>query len=276
VLREFPRWLEGEFPPPHRFRSIAVLTLLQLALIAFARPGSRIAVAGVGAIVAATLALLLPHVEGLEIGVGGRLFYMTIAFYGVLVTVGLCEARLRYLAWGATLGLAIFHVAGMHGALGRWERAYGEIRALSAQLHELDRKMGPGEFALVIVPDTYDGLPFARNAQAGLMIPPLFPPEAARRRLVQVDLEIPEIGGKIAHGVVSTLRDRTVYDYAEGRAIVTNPPEYPTRVDCWDAGAAKLVSLANPAPVSPEAWNRELARAYARSTCAMQVDTRKR
>ncbi len=276
VFREFPRWLEGEFPPPRRFHSIAALTILQLALVAFARPGSRIAVAGVAAIVGATLALLLPHVEGLDIGIGGRLFYMTLAFYGVLVTVGLCQARLRYLLWGVTLGLAIFHVAGMHAALARWQSAYGQMRALSAQLHDLDGKLQPGDFALVIVPDTYDGLPFARNAQAGLMIGPLFPPEAARRRLVQLELEFPAIGDKIAHGVVSTLRNRTVYDFAEGHTLVPNPPEYPTRVDCWDAGGAKLVPLAAPAPVSPEGWTREVARAYTRSTCAMQVDTRKR
>jgi hypothetical protein len=277
VLRELPHWFEGEFPPAQRFHSIVALTLLQLVLIAWARPGSRIAVAGTAAIVAATLALLLPHVEGLAIGVGGRLFYMTIAFYGVLVTVGLCQARLRYLLWGATLGLAIFHFAAMHAALARWDAAYQEMRALATQLQAYGKALPPGEFALVLAQDTYDGLPFGRNAQGGLMLPPLFDAAAAHHTLVQLDLDLPAIGQEVKGGLIGALRENDIFDVLDGKVKAKYGAEYPTRVACWDPLGRNLRPLEVPAAAAaPEAWAGELARAYARSTCSTQVDTRRR
>jgi len=275
ALPKLPEWLRGEFGPPRRFYGIAILTALQVVLALASRGAARAAFA-VAAVVLLTLLLLLPHVAFLPIGLGGRLFYQTIAFYAVLATIGLAAARLRYLIWGTTLGLWIFHVAAMHATMARWEGAYGEMRGLVTQLQAFDRALGPGQFALVLVPGPYDGIPFARNAQGGLMMPPLFGPGDAHRTLVQTDEEIPQLGAKIAGGVVRTLRERTVADYLGGRAIVTDPPEYPTRVACWDPIASALTPLdVSPQP-NPDAYGREVRRAFAASQCAASTDTRSR
>ena len=178
--------------------------------------------------------------------------------------------------WGATFGLWIFHAAAMHAAMARWEGAYGGMRALVSQLQAADRTLAPGEFALVIVPASYDGLPFANNAQGGLMMPPLFEPQDAHRSLVQTDEELPELGAKIAGGVVRTLRERSVSDYLAGRAIVTNPPEYPTRIACWDPLGRTFIPLEVAEQPTPESYGREVARAYAASRCSAVIDTRAR
>jgi hypothetical protein len=276
VLGQLPVWLQAEFGPPRRFAWIAALTAVQLVLALAVRAGSGYAALALATIVAATLALLLPHVASLPIGLGGRLFYQTFAFYGVLVAVGLSQARLRYLMWGTTLGLAIFHVAAMHETMARWDEAYTQMRGLVGQLRAFDESLAPGEFALVIVPGPYDGIPFARNAQGGLMMPPLFGPNDAHRSLVQTDEEVPQIGGKVAGGVVRTLRERTVADYLAGHVIVTNPPEYPTRVECWNPLARALEPLQVSPPASPEDYRAQVERAFARSACSADTSTRPR
>jgi len=276
VLAQLPVWLQAEFGPPRRFAWIAALSFVQVVLALAVRPGSGYAALALATIVAATLALLLPHVASLPIGLGGRLFYQTLAFYGVLVALGLSQARLRYLMWGATLGLVIFHVAAMHATMARWHEAYGQMRGLVGQLRALDEALAPGDFALVIVPGPYDGIPFARNAQGGLMMPPLFGPNDAHHSLVQTDEEVPQLGDKIAGGVVRTLRERTVADYLEGHAIVTNPPEYPTRVACWNPLARTLEPLEVAPQASPDAYRNEVARAFGRSACSADTDTRSR
>ncbi|HEX4781887.1 MAG TPA: hypothetical protein VH301_14085 [Usitatibacter sp.] len=276
VLGQLPTWLEAEFGSRRRFAWIVALTLVQVVLALAVRRGSGYAALAVAAIVASTLVLLLPHVASLPIGLGGRLFYQTFAFFGVLVAIGLSQARLRYLMWGATLGAAIFHVAAMHVTLARWQGAYGQMRGLVQQLRAFDEALGPGEFALVIVPGPYDGIPFARNAQGGLMLPPLFGRDDSHRSLVQTNEEIPEVGAKIASGVVRTLRERSVVDFLEGRAIITITPEYPTRATCWNTLARTLEPLDVGPQSSTEEYRRKLARAFAASACAADTGARSR
>ena len=275
ALPKLPEWLRGEFGPERRFYGIVALTALQVVLALASRGAARAAFA-VASIVLLTLLLLLPHVAYLPIGLGGRLFYQTLAFYAVLATIGLAQARLRYLMWGATLGLWIFHAAAMHATMARWQGAYGEMRALVGALQAYDRALAPGEFALVVVPGPYDGIPFARNAQGGLMMPPLFEPRDAHHSLVQTEEELPELGGKVASGVVRTLRERTVADYLAGHVIATDPPDDPTRVACWDQLARALRPLAVSPQPTPEAFGREVSRAYADSPCSAAIDTRAR
>lgn len=274
--RQLPRWLEGEFAPARRFHWIAALTLAQLVLVAFVRPGARVAAAAAALVTAASLALLIPHLGALSIGIGGRLFYMTIAFYGVLVTIGLLRARLLYLMWGVTLGVAILHVAAMHAALERWQAGYAEMRALVAALQDRDKAQAPGDFTLVVVQDTYDGLPFARNAQGGLELPPLFAADTSRRSLVQLDWQLAGLGAPVKSGEIGALRENDIFDVLGGKVAKKYGVVYPARVICWDPVDRRLLPIDAPPGPDPDAWANDVARAYARSPCAAEVDTRRR
>ncbi|HST00991.1 MAG TPA: hypothetical protein VLJ84_04970, partial [Usitatibacter sp.] len=212
AFSNLPEWLRAELGPTRRYYGILGLTALQLVLALASREAARAALA-MACVVAMTLLLLVPHVTELPIGLSGRLFYQSLAFYAVLVTIGLAQSRLRYLMWGASLGLWIFHGAAMHASMERWQGAYAEMRALVARLQAYDRALQPGDFALIVVPSVYDSIPFASSAQGGLMLPPLFAPVDAHRSLVQAEAELADLGGKIAGGVVRTLRERTVGDY---------------------------------------------------------------
>lgn len=271
VAQTLPAWLEGQFRPAYRYPLLCLLTALQLAIIAFARPvdrRGREAIFCAASLLAVTLLLILPHVGKLrDDGLGGRLIYQSAVFYAVLAAVALRHARLSYLLWGVTLAVVLLQAAFQYHALIRWKAAYREMRSLVAEIGKLDANAKPGEYALVIVPGALDDIPFGGNAQGGLMLPPLFPKGMSTRILVQTSNEIPLIADKVAAGVISTLKERTVFEYLAGRRIATTPPEYPSAVLCFASDRHRLIALALAPGPTPEAWGTALQRAYDTSPC---------
>jgi hypothetical protein len=275
VADTLPVWLSAQFRPNYRYPFLGVLTALQLAIIVFARPvdrHARAALAAAGAVLALTLALLAPHVGKLpQEGLGGRLLYQSAVFYAVLVAIALRHSRLNYLLWGTTLALLILHASFQHHALKRWNAAFGAMRALVPEMTRFEAALAPGDYALVLVPGDIDDIPFARNAQGGLMLPPVFPRPMSARLLVQQYDEVPLLPGKIETGVVSTLKQRTVFDYLGGKRIVTNPPEYPNVVVCFAADRRRLVPLAVSAARSPKEWADAVQTALNASPCVTRL-----
>ena len=271
VIDTFPVWLSAQFRPSYRFPFLGVLTAVQVAIIVFAKPRdgrAPAALAAAGAVLALTLLLLAPHVGKLpEEGLGGRLLYQSAVFYAVLTVIALRHSRLPYLLWGVTLALVILHAAFQHHALARWNAAFVEMRALVSELARLDARLAPGDYALVLVPGDIDDIPFARNAQGGLMLPPVFPRAMSARLLVQQYDEVPLLPGKIESGVVSTLKKRPVFDYLAGKRIVTTPPEYPNVVVCFAVERHRLVPLDIAPAESPKAWADAVQAALNASRC---------
>ncbi len=271
VAQTLPAWLEGQFRPAYRYPFLCILTGAQLAIIAFARPRERRgreAIFCAAALLVLTLLLILPHVGKLrEDGLGGRLIYQSAVFYAVLSAVALRHARLRGLLWGVTLGVVLLQAAFQYHALGRWRDAYREMRSLVREIGKLDAGSKPGDYSLVIVPGALDDIPFGGNAQGGLMLPPMFPKAMSTRILVQTSNEIPLIAGKVTTGVISTLRQRTVFEYLAGKRVTTTPPEYPTAVVCYASDRHRLIPLAIAPGSTPEVWGAALQLAYDTSPC---------
>lgn len=277
VAHALPAWLAAQFRPAYRYALLCLLTLAQLAIIAFARPPGRRereALFGVAATIAFTLALLLPHVGKLpEDGLSGRLLYQTSAFYGVLVAIALRHARLAYLLWGLSLALVILHTGFERHVLARWETVHRQSRELVPAIERYHASLGPEDFALVLVPPAIDDIPFGRNAQGGLMLPPIYARPLSYKLLVQQFDEVPALAGKVRDGVVTTLRRATVFDFLAGKRVTTSPPEYPTRVACWSSRRTRLVPLDVAPGPDPEAWAQSLERAI-EAHCPQRPSTR--
>ena len=275
VAETLPTWLSAQFRPHYRYPFLCALTALQAAIIVFARPReahARAALAAMGAVLALTLLLLAPHVGKLPAeGLGGRLLYQSAVFYAVLTVVALRHSRLVYLLWGVTLALLLMHAAFQSHALARWSAAFAEMRALVAEVRKLDAGLAPGDYALVLVPGDIDDIPFARNAQGGLMLPPVFEHSMSARLLVQQYDEVPLLPGKIETGVISTLKKRSVFDYLEGKRIVTTPPEYPSVVVCFAADRHRLMPLAVAPAQSAKAWADSVQAALNASPCVTRL-----
>ncbi len=275
VAVSLPAWLSAQFRPHTRYPFLVALTVVQLAIVVFARPAerrAREALFAAGAVLVVTLALLAPHVGRLlEEGLGGRLLYQSAVFYAVLTVVALRHSRLRYLLWGVTLALVLLHAAFQHHALARWSAAFAQMRAVVTEVGGLHARLMPGDFALVLLPAALDDIPFASAAQGGLMLPPIYPRPMSARLLVQQYDEVPLLPGKIETGVISTLKQRTVFDYLAGKRIVTTPPEYPNVVVCFAADRHRLVPLAAAPAESPKAWADALQLALNASPCVTRL-----
>jgi hypothetical protein len=172
-----------------------------------------------------------------------------------------------------TFALAILHVSFDRHVLARWQTVYGQSRALVPAVGRLHASLGPDELALVLAPGAIDDIPFARNAQGGLMLPPMYPASLSNKILVQQFDEIPLLPDKIVAGVVTTLRHRTVYDYLAGKRLTTTPPEYPSRVVCWSSLRERLVPLDVAPGPDPQAYARSLQRAVD-TACPQKPTTR--
>ena len=189
----------------------------------------------------------------------------------MLTVVALRHSRLAYLLWGITLALVLLQAAFQYHALTRWNAAYFEMRALVAEVRRLDASLKPGDYALVLVPGALDDIPFARNAQGGLMLPPVYPRPMSARLLVQQYDEVPLLPGKIETGVVSTLKHGTVFEYLAGKRVTTTPPEYPNVVVCFASDRHRLVALDVAPGPAPQAWADALQVALNASPCTTHV-----
>ena len=275
VADTLPAWLSAQFRPNYRYPFLCVLTLLQLAIIVFARPverRAREALFAAGSILFLTLALVSPHVGKLpDEGLGGRLLYQSAGFYAVLTVVALRHSRLRYFLWGVTLAVVLLHAAFQYHALGRWNAAFAEMRSLVAEIARLDARLKPGDYALVLIPPAIDDIPFGRNAQGGLMLPPVYPRPMSARLLVQQYDEVPALAGKIETGVVSTLKERSVFEYLAGKRVTTTPPQYPNVVVCFSSDRHRLMPLDVAPGTAPQAWTDAVQVALNASPCTTHV-----
>ena len=235
--------------------------------------------AGIAAMIAMTLAalaLLLPHVTGFEPnGIGGRLFYQPAAF--LAATLGLAAAHaltsLRDRAVVATVACvaaAAFLAANIHwGVLaGRdYLEAQWSLRDAAGAIARIASGSPDSDFDLVVVPDAVGRVPFARNAQAGLMMPPVQPRDFSRKLLVQTDAEIAAIDRTIDGGALSALRALGLRGFMQNAGTRAWPRLAPSRYLCWDARRHRMVTLTL-AHARAGAIGEELAGAYAASDCA--------
>ena len=65
------------------------------------------------------------------------------------------------------------------------------MRALIAALAQTADAVPAGSYAFVIVPDHVGSIPFARNAQGGLMLPPVQPRPLSAQLVVQLADDLP-------------------------------------------------------------------------------------
>jgi hypothetical protein len=142
-----------------------------------------------------------------------------------------CVAALvaTQLAWGAK-------------AIREFTDAEGSMRALSRALPSIAALDG---YALVILPDTFGRVPFGRNSQAGLVLPPVQASELSRRLLVQTDTEIRVLDKQVDDGMVSALRDMSFYEFLASSPSRPKPARLaPSRYYCWRPAHREMRPLA--------------------------------
>jgi hypothetical protein len=271
-------WARVNFPGPAFVLPLAALAALVLVLVGTIADGmreGRAYLVAVLATLAGALFLVLRFIPQLDPGgLGGRLFYLP----GALLAVALGLALGRVIASGsASLGqrmatnmlAGIVAVASLHGM---W-RATGDYRAAHREMKTVAEAVAyvaaasPHPPALLIIPDTFGRAAFGRNAQAGLMLPPVQRAPLSDRVLVQTDAEIPEIGPKIARGLFDWLPGHSIFTYPPGTGAISGTrPVEPSVTYCWSSRERRFKPLQVGTTGSAE-YARILRAAYDSGGC---------
>ncbi len=231
--------------------------------------------------IAATLflsvALLLPHVSALApTGEQGRLFYTSSALLSLISGYALLpprpempRARLRS-AMTVALILATIgaEILLLQASVSQWTSAGAQAKALSRELPVLARSIPPDGYALVLVPDHLGSVPFARNAQGGLVLPPVQASSLSSRLIVQTPEDLPAWPENIRRGLVDALRRFPLPEVwnavTAGRASGSTAP---THYLCWSSERSALEAVSRVPPVDDRRWMDAWHDALASAGC---------
>ena len=205
---------------------------------------------------ALSLIALVPHLDGvMTTGEGGRFYYATAAWFALLAggAVALVPTRARLFA---VLLIAGSFAVAQRPLLGAWSEAGVAMRALLPELERVANTLPDDALALVMVPDHIGPVPFARNAQGGIVWPPLQRTSLLPKLVPFIPAHLGQWPQRIRDGLVAELK---------------SDPDAAPRLDavfCFDAKQHKLIR----ADIVPnwrniDAWNAQWTQFLASSTC---------
>ena len=224
-----------------------------------------------------SIVLLLPHVATLvPSGEHGRLLYTTSALLALLVALpwlnGTYDGESRI--WRASMLVATVTLLASEAALLRpaivpWVDAGAEATALIAALPRTAQTIPSSGYGLVLVPAYLGNVPFAHNAQGGLITPPVQRESLSQRLVVQTPIDLPPWPEHIARGLVDALQRYPLAEawaaVAQGRAVGGAAP---THYFCWEADTREIVPLRWSAELTARDWLAAWRRALASTRCA--------
>lgn len=218
--------------------------------------------------VLAAFALLLPHWQWPATGEGGRELDAIAAIALVAATVPLAaRGRLRALAWVAAVTLLGSELVLAQAAIGRWARAGEDTRTLASALARVANETPPSGYAFVVVPNHVGAIPFGRNAEGGLMLPPVQAESLSPKLVVQTGDELARWPDLFERDIIGRLRREPAASVAANPRTPRVPPPHalPDRWFCWSPRTRVLVPVA--LALAPDlgnwtaAWRQALAGA---------------
>jgi hypothetical protein len=219
----------------------------------------------------AALAMLFSHTGWSVTGEGGRVLYAIAAIAALAVAIPLRtpDRRLRSVAWIVTVVLLASSFVLTQAAVERRAQAGAEVRALIAALAQTADAVPAGSYAFVIVPDHVGSIPFARNAQGGLMLPPVQPRPLSAQLIVQLADDLPAWPPQLEKNIVGRLKTESIWDVAADREASGTqlPPAVPDRFFCWNSRSRALVALPLTFRAGFADWNEAWGRALDGAGC---------
>ncbi|MEO8674399.1 MAG: hypothetical protein ABI569_02405 [Casimicrobiaceae bacterium] len=247
-----------------------VLLLCALAAGVAERAKARV-LAAIAFAVLAAFALLLPHWQWAGNGEGGRVLLAIGAIALVAAALPLASAdRPRGLAWIAAIVLLGSQWMLAQSAVARWVQAGDDTRALSGALARVAAETTPEGYAFVVLPDHVGAIPFGRNAQGGLMLPPVQATSIAPKLIVQTGDELARWPDLFSRDIIGRLRREPVASVAANPLTPKVPPPHalPDRWFCWSPRTHALVPVALGLEPGLANWDVAWRKALAAAGCA--------
>ena len=153
--------------------------------------------------------------------------------------------RPRRVAWVAAIVLLGSQWMLAQAAIARWVRAGDDTRVLAAALARTASETPADGYAFVVVPDHVGAIPFGRNAQGGLMLPPVQESPLSPKLVVQTDGELARWPDLFTRDIIGRLRREPVVSIAANLLTPKVPPPHalPDRWFCWSPRTRTLVPL---------------------------------
>ena len=269
-------WWRLVMPEP-LLRTLYALSALCIGVAALSagltdRRQGRVLVALGGAFLVA-YALLFSHWGWSGDGEGGRVLYALAALVALVVALPLRSPDGGQRRLGLLIAL-VFLGSGLlltRGAVDRRAQAGAQMNELTAVLAATADATPPSSYAFVIVPDRIGGIPFARNGQGGMMLPPVQRRSLAPNLVVQRADDLPSWPKWLAANIIGRLKSEPLQNVtANPQAADSTPapstPDHtpafavPDRFYCWNAKTRALVSMPLVFAADYSDWNDVWAR----------------
>jgi hypothetical protein len=277
ALRSAWQWMGGLVPQaPDRWLIVVLMAATMLWVACCARSQSRATRVGIGATIAALIALglVLPHKGAFAAtGEDARFFYTSSAFVALALAVAVAPARARHRSGAVGLALAgatvvAATIATVHN-VERWASAGDDMNALLGELRVQASMLPPNAYALALIPDHLEAVPFGRSAQGGLVQPPLQPVSLSTRLVPAIPEDLGEWYEKLQRGILPVLRSHSLDDVQRillAPPVSTMPKAFvPSHYLCWKPEARRFATLsdidASDASNWIVSWRRGLAAA---------------
>jgi hypothetical protein len=116
-----------------------------------------------------------------------------------------------------------------------------------------------------VIPDHLDAIPFGRNAQGGLMLPPVQAQSLSPKLVVQTTEELARWPDLFERDIIGRLRREPLGSVAANPLTPKVPPPHmlPDRYFCWSPRAAALVPL----PLIRDDWDAAWSRGLDAAGC---------
>jgi hypothetical protein len=149
-----------------------------------------------------------------------------------------------------------------------WSVAGAQARAFIVALPGIASEVPEAGYGFVLVPDHLSSVPFGRNAQGGLMLPPTQAHPISSRLIVQTPADLPAWPANAQRGLVDALRRYPLAQVwsavASGQAQGT---ALPTDYFCWAETSARIVRVSLPVSTAQDDWRGAWQRALAGGPC---------
>jgi len=204
-------------------------------------------------------------------GEGGRLLdeFWAIAAVGLAIPLAMTPRRGVLAAWLVVGTALIAETALTRAAIERRAQAGHNMNALLGSIAAIADTVPPEGYAFVVLPDYVGSIPFGRDSQAGLMLPPLQARSLAPRLVVQTTIELDRWPDLFQRDIIGRLQREPLADVAANPLTPKVPPPHlrPDRYYCFNPRSRVLVPLALNFAADLSDWTQQWQQALTRAGC---------
>jgi hypothetical protein len=205
-------------------------------------------------------------------GEGGRVLYelLAVAVTGLVVPLVARRSTWAAAAWLVVAVALVAEISMTRAAIDRRAQANRDMQALAGAVAAIVAEAPLGGYAFIVLPDHLGAIPFGRDSQAGLLLPPMQARSLAPQAIVQTTFELERWPDLFQRDIIGRLRRESLADVAANPLTPAMPPPHarPDRYFCFSRQSRMLVPLAMHFAPDLSDWTQQWRQALAGAGCA--------